>query len=96
MGMSRTRATGLGTSGPTTSAIRYDDSGGVGPKVIRRAPGRSPSSRPAGLFEIATCPSGTPATVSCHVALKAGSSKQGKRRRASAASNCVTASGPAR
>ena len=47
-------------------------------------------------FEIAIAWLGTPATRSRHTALNAGSSKHGNRRRASAASNCVTAMLPAR
>ncbi len=96
IGMSRTRATALGTMGPTTSAMRYDESGGVGAKVTRRPPRPSLSSRRATPFDSATASLGTPATATRQIALKAGSSKQGKTRRASAASNWVTASGPAR
>ena len=59
--MSRTRATGLGTSGPTISAIRYDDSGGVGAKLMRRAPRPSPSSSAgAGCSRSTVRPAGTP------------------------------------
>ncbi len=88
--------TALGTIGPTMSAMRYDDSGGVGAKVTRRPPRPSLSSRVATPFDSATASPGTPDTAMRQTALKAGSSKQGKSRRASAASNCVTASGPAR
>ena len=43
-----------------------------------------------GVFETATSDRGT-LSVSCHGTLKAGSSKQGKARRAESASNCVIA-----
>ena len=82
--------------GPTTSATRYDDSGGVGAKVTRRAAAAVLSSRMATPFESATASVGHARQRESQVALNAGSSKQGKTRRASAASNWVTASGPAR
>src|SRR6185436_8203959 len=47
-------------SGPTTSAIKYEDSGGVFAKVIRRAPRPSLSSRAMTPFEIAADSVGTP------------------------------------
>ena len=96
IGTSRATAIGLASSGPTSSATRYVDSGGVGANVSRRPPRPSFSSRMTLPFDIAIAWLGTPATRSRQTALNAGSSKHGKTRRASAASNCVTAMLPAR
>ncbi len=60
------------------SATRYDESGGVGAKVTRRPPRPSLSSRVATPFESATASVGTPETATRQIALKPGSSKQGK------------------
>ncbi len=78
------------------TATRYDDSGGVAAKVTSRPPRPSFSSRVTTPFEIAIAWLGTPDTRNRHTALNAGSSKHGNTRRASAASNCVTAMLPAR
>ena len=82
------------SNGPTAKATRYDGSGFVSANRTTRVP-PSTFSAATGVFESATSPAGT-RSVSCHGTLNAGSSKQGKTRRASAASNWVTASGPAR
>ncbi len=64
---------------------------GVVAKVTVLVPGSAPgASRSGAPFEMATRSAGTVADRSKR-ALKAGSSKQGKARRASVASNCVKA-----
>ena len=66
---------------------------GDGAKRRRRAPFGSASSDTWGMFEIAWRPLGT-VIVTSKTALSAGSSKQGKQRRALVASNCVVAITP--
>ena len=76
--VARDRRSGSRTSGPTTSATRYDDSGGVGANVT--APPAAPvaSSRTTSPFEIATASVGHAAPrAAARRALNAGSSKQG-------------------
>src|SRR5262245_18676712 len=76
---------------PTAIATRYDDIFGVGANTmvcwVGAGPGVSDTTLP---FEIAMSPRSM-VTVNENVALNAGSSKQGKARRASVDSNCVTA-----
>ena len=63
---------------------------GVSRKTVRRRPVPTPSARSTGMFEIAArLASWMSSTV--NRALNSGSSKQGNARRASAASNWVTA-----
>ncbi len=92
-GTPRTSTGFEGTIGPTASATRYEEIGGVSENdTIRRPP--FVSSETALPFASTSLPAGA-STVSAQRALNAGSSKQGNTRRASAASNWVTASGPA-
>src|SRR5262245_60221964 len=75
---------------PTASATRYDDIFTVGENFIvcfDPGPGVSDTSLP---FEIAMSPRSA-TTVTVNVALKDGSSNEGKARRASVDSSCVTA-----
>jgi hypothetical protein len=89
IGVSPARRTFEPSSAPTISATRYVESGGVSAKcVVADAPLRW--RRRTGAFEIVCSPAGA-VTESWKRALRSGSSKQGKKRRASAASNCVTA-----
>src|SRR4026207_805159 len=76
---------------PTVIATRYDDIFGVVANLIvccvGSGPGMSDSALP---FEIAVSPRSM-VSVTAKVALNAGSSNEGKARRASVASHCVTA-----
>ena len=75
---------------PTANAMRYDGNGGVRWNVTSRQPGAPACSFATGMLANARIPSGT-TSVSCHTALRSGSSKHGITRRASIGSNCVTA-----
>src|SRR6516165_3252624 len=76
---------------PTRNATRYVDIFGVveNLRVCFPAPGPGVSDS-IGLLEIPVSAASTTREMS-YVALKAGSSKEGKARRASVGSNCVTA-----
>ena len=78
------------SNSPTTNARRYVLMSGVLAKATLTTPGRTVDWQMTSVLEMATRSMGT---VSVHwkVALAAGSSQHGKHRRASVASNCVTA-----
>src|SRR5262245_4238618 len=76
---------------PTAIATRYDDILGVVENRTVCWCGRGPATSDTTLpFEMAMSPRGT-VRVTANVALNAGSSNDGKARRASVDSNCVTA-----
>uniref|UniRef100_A0A182JBR1 Uncharacterized protein n=1 Tax=Anopheles atroparvus TaxID=41427 RepID=A0A182JBR1_ANOAO len=79
----------LASYSPTTTATRYVDMMGVRSKCSTRSPSLPSVSSRTGMFESATRSFGTFSVMS-KVAFRAGSSQQGKQRRASVASNCVT------
>ena len=84
------RAPGVASYGPTVNASRYEDITGVSRKTVRWRPVAAASVRSTGMFDMAArVASWISSTV--NRALNSGSSKQGNARRASAASNCVTA-----
>ena len=74
---------------PTTKATRYVDIFMVGENLMRRflPTGSLPTT---GEFEMAST-SGSTISATSKTALRSGSSKQGKQRRASTDSNCVVA-----
>jgi hypothetical protein len=77
-------------SGPTTKATRYVDIGMVSAKRMRTRPSSRAERSSSGPLDTASRSSAT-SSVTPKTALKAGSSQQGKARRASVASNWVTA-----
>mmetsp|Transcript_21651 Transcript_21651/g.56511 ORF Transcript_21651/g.56511 Transcript_21651/m.56511 type:complete len:291 (-) Transcript_21651:554-1426(-) len=78
------------SNSPTTMATRYDDMIGVVSNRTVRVPSPFLESLTTGMFPRATKLSGT-VSVTLNRALTAGSSQHGNARRASVASNCVTA-----
>ncbi len=78
------------SNSPTANATRYDGSGGERWNATSRHPGSAARSVSTGMFANARIDAGM-VSVSFHVALRSGSSKQGRTRRASCGSNCVTA-----
>ena len=80
----------MASSGPTTKATRYVDITMVGANRTRTRPSPSGSRSVSAVLDTASRPSATTSVVA-KVALNAGSSKQGKARRASVDSNWVAA-----
>jgi hypothetical protein len=86
----RVVATGVASYGPTVKATRYDEMTGVSSNDVRVRPPPRSCWDAMGMFATAMRPLGCTSS-SAKRALNSGSSKQGKARRASAASNCVAA-----
>ena len=86
----RVRTGSVASMLPTQKVRRYDDSGGVSAKRHWRRPPGSSSVDSTGPLATAAASAG-PVTASAKGALKVGSSKHGKARRASAGASCVAA-----